>query len=84
MLISFGNAIAKKLNLFSTIEENIRVFADDKMLFSIFQNLVSNAIKHTPEGGKIIVSAKSDRDKIIVEIKDNGIGMSDEIKEPLC
>jgi signal transduction histidine kinase len=53
------------------------------MLLSIFQNLVSNAIKYTPDGGKIIISAKRNEDKIIVEVKDNGIGMPEKIKEQL-
>jgi PAS domain S-box-containing protein len=78
-----GNAAAKNLHLDNKIEENINVFADRKMLLSIFQNLVSNAIKYTPDGGKIIISAKRNEDKIIVEVKDNGIGMPEKIKEQL-
>lgn len=77
------NAVAKNLHLRIEIEDNIIVFADGKMLLSILQNLVSNSIKHTREGGEIIVSAKRSEDKIVVEVKDNGIGMSDEIKDKL-
>jgi two-component system CheB/CheR fusion protein len=53
------------------------------MLLSVFQNIVSNGIKHSNPGGKITVSSKRKDDKIIVEIKDNGIGMSKEIQEKL-
>jgi two-component system CheB/CheR fusion protein len=53
------------------------------MLLSIIQNIVSNAIKHTPEGGKITVNAKRKEDTIITEIEDTGTGMSKEIKEKL-
>ena len=53
------------------------------MLLSIIQNIVSNAVKHTPKGGKITITAKSKEDKIIVQIKDTGIGMSKEIQERL-
>ena len=77
------NAVAKRLHLHNEIDENIKVFADGKMLLSILQNIVSNSIKHTPEGGEIIVTAKRNEDKIIVKIKDNGTGMSEEIKEKL-
>ena len=77
------NAAAKNLILHNEIEENINVFADKKMLLSILQNIVSNSIKHTPEGGKITVSARRKDDKIIVEIKDTGIGMSKAIKDKL-
>ncbi|MDP3557777.1 MAG: PAS domain-containing sensor histidine kinase [Bacteroidota bacterium] len=67
------------INLHHEIEENTSVFADGKMLISIIQNIVSNAIKHTGKGGAITVSAKCKDDKIIVQVKDTGIGMSKEI-----
>jgi PAS domain S-box-containing protein len=71
------------INLHNEVEEKASVFADEKMLFSIIQNIVSNAIKHTHKGGKITISAKKSEDKQIVEIKDTGIGMSKEIQEKL-
>ena len=71
------------INLHHEIEEDTSVFADGKMLISIIQNIVSNAIKHTGEGGTITVSAKSQDDKIIVQVKDTGVGMSKEIMENL-
>jgi len=71
------------INLHHEIEENTSVFADGKMLISIIQNIVSNAIKHTGKGGTITVSAKSKDDKIIVQVKDTGIGMSKEIMDKL-
>jgi signal transduction histidine kinase len=73
----------KTINLHHEIEENASVFADEKMLLSILQNIVSNALRHTPEGGNIIIRAKRKSDKMIVEIKDNGTGISKEIKEKL-
>lgn len=71
------------INLHHEIEEDTSVFADGKMLISIIQNIVSNAIKHTGKGGTIKVSAKSKNDKIIVQVKDTGVGMSKEIMEKL-
>ncbi len=71
------------INLHQEIEENTSVFADGKMLISIIQNIVSNAIKHTEKGGTITVSAKRKDDKIIVQVKDTGIGMSNEIMKEL-
>ena len=71
------------INLHHEIDENTFVFADAKMLISIIQNIVSNAIKHTEKGGKITISAKSNADKIIVQIKDTGVGMSKKIIEKL-
>lgn len=77
------SASINTINLHHEIEENTSVFADSKMLISIIQNIVSNAIKHTEKGGKIIISAKSKDDKIIIQIKDTGIGMSKEIMAKL-
>ncbi|MBC7695724.1 MAG: PAS domain-containing sensor histidine kinase [Burkholderiales bacterium] len=71
------------INLHHEIEEKTSVFADGKMLLSVIQNIVSNAIKHTKKGGSIKVSAKKKEDKLIIQIKDTGVGMSKEIMEKL-
>jgi two-component system CheB/CheR fusion protein len=76
-------ATLKAINLHREIEENTTVFADGKMLISIIQNIVSNAIKHTGNGGTITVSAKCSDDKIIIQVKDTGVGMSKEITDQL-
>jgi PAS domain S-box-containing protein len=77
------NASLKTINLHHEIDPEIAVFADGKMLISIIQNIVSNAIKHTDKGGSITISAKRNEDKIIIQIKDTGVGMSNEIVEKL-
>ena len=77
------NAVIKTINLHHEIRENTSVFADGKMLLSILQNIVSNALKHTGNGGSITVTAREKEDKIIVKIKDTGIGMTKEIQEKL-
>jgi signal transduction histidine kinase len=76
-------ALIKTINLHHEIEADTSVFADGKMLISIIQNIVSNAITHTEKGGTITVSAKSTDDKIIVQVKDTGVGMSKKIMENL-
>lgn len=76
-------AAIKTINLHHEIEEETSVFADEKMLLSIIQNIVSNVIKHTHDGGEITITAKKSEDKMIVEIKDSGIGMSKEIQDKL-
>ncbi|MBC7641299.1 MAG: PAS domain-containing sensor histidine kinase [Flavobacterium sp.] len=73
----------KTINLHHEIEENTMVFADEKMLISILQNIVSNAIKHSNNDSKIIISSKFYDNKVIVEIKDTGAGMSKEIQDKL-
>jgi PAS domain S-box-containing protein len=76
-------AAINTINLHHQIDAQTLVFADGKMLISILQNIVSNAIKHTEKGGTITVSAKAMDDKIIVQVKDTGLGMSQEIMDKL-
>jgi two-component system CheB/CheR fusion protein len=77
------DAVANNIYLQNDIEENIKVFADSDMLLSILHNLILNGIKYSHKGGKIAVSAKTKEDKIIIEIKDDGIGITKEIKDKL-
>lgn len=76
-------ASVKTINLHHEINENTSVFADGKMLISILQNIISNALKHTEKGGSITISTKELDDKIIIQVKDTGMGMSNEIMSKL-
>ena len=76
-------AAINTINLHHEIEENCSVFADEKMLLSILQNIVSNAIKHSNNGGQITLSAKQSKEMMIIEIKDTGTGMTKEIQDKL-
>ena len=53
------------------------------MLRSILQNLVTNAIKYTPQGGLITVTAQRIDKMVEVCITDSGIGMEADIRENL-
>lgn len=57
------------INLHHEIEADTSVFADGKMLISIIQNIVSNAIRHTEKGGEITITATKNEDKIMVQEK---------------
>ena len=72
-----GNAIKKNITIINEIKDNITVWADEKMLNSILQNLVSNAIKFTPAGGQILLSCNVIEDEVEIAIKDSGIGISE-------
>jgi PAS domain S-box-containing protein len=77
------DAVAYNIYLQNDIEENIKVFADSDMLLSILRNLILNGIKYSHKGGKIAVSAETKENEIIIEIKDDGIGIAKEIKDKL-
>lgn len=57
------------------------VTADKDRLEMAIENLMNNAIKFTPPGGRIDIRAKRDGDSILVEIQDTGIGIPPEDKD---
>ncbi len=61
----------------SLIREGVteHVFADKQMLHLIIRNLVSNAIKFTPRGGKVYITASETEKFTQLVIKDTGVGM---------
>lgn len=52
-----------------------KAHGDPNLLGIIFQNLISNAIKYTPAGGKISISAKVERGRLYISVSDNGYGI---------
>jgi PAS domain S-box-containing protein len=76
-------AANNRIQLVNDVKKNIIVFADGKMVLSILQNIVSNAIKYTPAGGKITITAKMTGDKVETKVTDTGTGMSKELTEKL-
>jgi PAS domain S-box-containing protein len=63
---------------------NVHVgYADDQMMTTVVRNLLANAIKFTPQGGRIVVDGKCFSDKLILSIKDSGIGIEKEVAKKL-
>ena len=72
-------AVGKNIKLNLMIKEILpHVNAGPEDIDDVLINLLDNAIKYTPSEGKIEVTADSDRKKIIIEIKDSGIGIPQE------
>lgn len=59
-----------------TPKKSITLFTDKNLLSHVIQNLTSNAIKYTPEKGKITIKISEDKKEVKFEIKDSGIGIS--------
>ena len=69
---------AKELQFKVNIPDSLFVFSDRVMLCSVCNNLLGNAAKFTPRGGKISISAKNFSDKVSITLEDTGVGISKE------
>ncbi len=74
----------KGITISGSIPESLEVFADPHMFDTIIRNLVSNAVKFTPRGGIVSVTANEINDHLVqIEISDTGIGIPEKLKENL-
>lgn len=77
-------AISKNISVITHVPEFCKVFADENMFKSILRNLISNALKFTPQGGRIDVSVQTEDDNSVsVKVKDSGIGIPAEMLDNL-
>jgi PAS domain S-box-containing protein len=74
----------KKIKLSSKVDNKIKkYFGDPKLLNIIFQNLLSNSVKYTPEGGKVDVSIKKGVEEIVITVQDSGMGIPKEQQDKI-
>lgn len=59
-------------------EQEITVQGDRDKLMQLMDNIVSNAVKYSPEGGTINVSLKQEQERLVVSVKDEGVGIPKE------
>jgi PAS domain S-box-containing protein len=71
-------AAQKKINLESEIQSSDTAFGDKNMVQTVIRNLITNAIKFTPQHGKIIVRTEKKDDHIQLSISDTGVGINQE------
>ena len=78
------SARKKVIEILISIPEVIDVLADSHMFDTVIRNLISNAIKFTPVGGKVTLTAGYIEDHTVeIKISDSGIGMTPELKDKL-
>ena len=63
------------------IDDFLFICADTKLIIQVLINLISNAIRHTPDGTDIRISAYREEDLVWISVADNGPGIPDEEKE---
>ncbi|MGE5480433.1 MAG: ATP-binding protein [Chloroflexota bacterium] len=68
----------KEISVMEEISSNLpNVHIDISKIDEVLDNLVSNAIKFTQRGGSVKISARSEGDNVVVEVADNGPGLSE-------
>jgi signal transduction histidine kinase len=65
----------RKLKFKNTLNKDLRVMADQRKLYLVFENLLSNSIKYTPDGGSIECAGFIEDSQVKIKIKDSGIGI---------
>jgi len=66
----------KNITIHNYIPDNLLVFADKNLLSTILRNLINNAIKFTPSGGYISLTAEKSNGQTSISVSDTGIGMT--------
>ncbi len=56
---------------------------DEEQLHQALENLVANAIKYSPEGGTVTMGARSEEDRLVLWVKDQGMGIPEQAQEQI-
>lgn len=70
----------KEIELTENIAPNIQYRGDEERLKQAVRILVDNAIKYTPSGGKVTLCLVQGKRNIVIEVKDTGVGLTEEAK----
>jgi signal transduction histidine kinase len=73
----------KNITIEYNTEQELCAVADREMISTVFRNLVNNAIKFTPPGKKIQISSFLNKEHVIIEVRDEGVGIAPEDQERL-
>lgn len=69
-------ATNKKITLHAELEPMFLIEVDPVLISEVILNLVENAIKYTPDGGRVVITSREIDDNVLVMVEDNGPGIS--------
>lgn len=72
-------AVNKKIKIVTQISEDISIYADKYMIATVIRNLITNAIKFTPQNGIVTIkSEKAINGRVLITVEDTGVGIKKE------
>ncbi|MBU0996013.1 MAG: response regulator [Proteobacteria bacterium] len=93
--VSFGKLVEERIKLYHivsrkkkikiefSIEELSPVSLDTQKIIQVIDNLIGNAIKYSPENTTVMISVKTENEKLFFHIKDQGTGIPEEEQDKL-
>jgi signal transduction histidine kinase len=71
----------KKHLIVTDVKAGIKINADMQRIGQVLSNLISNAVKYSPDADKIIITSSSDGENVTVSVRDFGIGISPDMQK---
>jgi signal transduction histidine kinase len=79
-LLFYSKSIENKnIDIDLQVDDNIEIYTDRKIVYTIIQNVISNAVKYCNMMGKILITACDDKDSVVLQITDNGVGIPEAV-----
>lgn len=74
-------AAEKDIDLGVSGTQDARLYTDEMVLFTLIKNLVENAVRYTPPGGRVDLRLCTQNGQVIIEVEDNGPGIAEDKRE---
>lgn len=70
--------LPKRVRLTVSVEPRLRGHGDPERIHQVVANLLENAVRHSPEDGEVVVAAREERDRVRIEVCDQGPGIPED------
>lgn len=68
-------AIPEQTEVLLEVDEDIKAMADPNLIKRVFTNLILNAVQSMPNGGRLLIKARTNEDSISISVQDTGVGI---------